>query len=92
MVMTSEEFCTSDRNRSSLARKAASAALRSSTSAVSVRQARSKSERTRWRNDRTSATATSSTIPLKPTSSRSELPLASSAPLSAPKNRCSSLS
>src|SRR6266545_4080416 len=29
MVMTSEEFCTSDRNRSSLARKAASAAERS---------------------------------------------------------------
>jgi hypothetical protein len=36
MLTTSEEFWTSDRNRSSLARSARSAALRSSTSAVSV--------------------------------------------------------
>jgi len=36
MLITSEEFWTSDRNRSSLARSARSAALRSSTSAVSV--------------------------------------------------------
>jgi hypothetical protein len=36
MLITSEEFWTSDRNRSSLARNARSAALRSSTSAVRV--------------------------------------------------------
>jgi hypothetical protein len=36
MLITSEEFWTSDRNRSSLARRARSAAVRSSTSAVSA--------------------------------------------------------
>jgi hypothetical protein len=90
--MTSEEFCTSERNRSSLARSAASAALRSSTSAVRACQARAKSERTRCRSDRASATATSNTRLLKPTSSRSELALASSVPVSAPKSSCSSRS
>jgi len=89
MLITSEEFCTSERNRSSLARRARSAALRSSTSAVRAAYARAKSLRTRWRSDRARASPTTSTMALRPTSSRSELLRAFSAPLRAPKNPCS---